>query len=114
MSAALRFVPARVPLIEPGTGFITREWYLFLQGVFERIGGPLGESTTEIVMSGFADAGIEETKATLYELADRLAVQPPAQITLPDDALQAQIAGLQDRIAELTKDIQALNQATSI
>jgi hypothetical protein len=54
MSAALRFVPPRVALVDNRTGLITREWYLFLQGIFERVGGPTGLSTTDVDAGGFA------------------------------------------------------------
>lgn len=89
----LKFIPPRVQLCDPRTGFINREWYLFFQGVFDRIGGATGESTTDLNTSMFEDAGIEELKSGFYS-----SVQ---------DALQAVLV-LQDQVAELVKEIETL------
>lgn len=116
MTEALQFVPPRVPLTEPNTGIITREWYLFLQGIFIRIGGSIGASTTDLSTSTFEDAGIEETKAALF-IATQDAGQAPSIVIMTADAwadLLAQISGIQDQIAELSKDIQGLRQSTLI
>lgn len=51
--SALKFVPPRVQLCDPRTGFISREWYLFLQGIFERVGGSNGQSTSDIAAGMF-------------------------------------------------------------
>lgn len=71
MSGALRFVPPRVALVDARTGLITREWYLFLQGVFERVGGAVGLSTTDVDAGSFA------------------AIQPPVFDAVMPDVMQA-------------------------
>lgn len=50
----LKFVPPRVRFVDPRTGEITREWYLFLQGLFFRAGGATGLSTTDVDAGSFA------------------------------------------------------------
>lgn len=45
---ALKFIPPRVPLIDLKTGIISREWYLFLQGIFIRTGAEPGDNSTDI------------------------------------------------------------------
>lgn len=75
MTGAIRFVPPRVALVDARTGLITREWYLFFQGVFERVGGASGLSTTDVDAGSFA------------------AMQPAASDALMPDVLQAMAAG---------------------
>lgn len=57
------------------TGLITREWYLFLQGIFERVGGAGGLSTTDVDAGSFA------------------AIQPPVFDAVMSDVLQTGSAG---------------------
>ena len=116
MAAALSFVPARVPLVDLRTGHISREWLLLLQGLFERVGGPLGSSTTDLTTSAFEDSGIEETKAQLYALRDELGALPPV-VMLPADewmAMQQQAAELAAQVAEMGKQIDALRQVSGV
>lgn len=114
MSTALKFVPPRVPLTDPRTGLISREWFLFFQGVFERIGGATGESTTDLTASMFEDAGIEEGKALVFNAVQDAGQNPlPAQMnqdtTLSE--LQTSVQELRDLVAELLKEVQALKQS---
>lgn len=57
-------------------------WFESLTG---RVGGVTGPSTTELAMSQFEDAGIEELKATVYALADEVRSLPPV-VQLPQVA----------------------------
>ena len=115
MAAALKFIPPRVQLCDPRTGFISREWYLFFQGVFDRVGGATGESTTDLNTSMFEDAGIEELKAGLYRGMQDTSQTPPMLPALPaDDPLYALVLALQDQVSELTKEIEALRQGSLI
>ena len=40
--------PVRVPLVDPNTGVITREWYRFFEQVFVRVGGEVGPTNNEL------------------------------------------------------------------
>ena len=113
MSEGLRFVPPRVAFVDPRSGMITREWYLFLQGVFTRIGGATGESTTDIVASLFEDAGSSETNAMLFELEQSVSQVPASQV-LVMDTMQAEISELRDTVSELRKELDAIRQGPSI
>ena len=114
MSEPLRFVPPRVAFVDPRSGLITREWYLFLQGVFNRIGGATGASADDISGSLFEDAGSSETNALLFVL-DQAANQLPPSPPLPlVDTLQAELSELRDTVAELKKDLDAIRQGTLI
>ena len=128
MTEPLRFVPPRVALTDPRTGMVAREWYLFFQGVFNRVGGATGSSTTDIVASLFEDAGSSETNAMLFEL-DQGVNQKPLYPQLPAseadqtpvsqpldtiDALQAELSELRDVVAELKKDLDSIRQGILI
>jgi hypothetical protein len=127
MSDPLRFIPPRVQLTDPRTGMISREWYLFFQGVFDRIGGATGASTPDIVASLFEDAGSSETNAMLFEVEQATGqyplpfvqdipqdVSPPYVPLLPIDNITAELSALQDRVAELVKELDSLKQGTLI
>lgn len=114
MTDPLRFVPPRVQFVDPRTGMINREWYLFLQGIFNRVGGANGASSTDIVASLFEDAGSSETNAMLFELEQSVAQYPVPQATLAEQILQAEIAELRDTVAEMKKDLDAIRQGTLI
>ena len=113
MTDPLRFVPPRVAFVDPRTGMITREWYLFLQGVFARIGGANGSSSTDIAASLFEDAGSSETNAMLFEL-EQATGQHPVQIAYAVDNTTAELSALQDRVSELVKELDSIKQGTLI
>lgn len=125
MTEALRFVPPRVPITDPRTGIISREWYLFLQGVFTRIGGPGGNSTTDLSASLFEDAGSSETNATLFGVEQDAGQRPPHTHTpesvlgqapaqccgnLPDNVL-AELSALRDTVSELSRELDSIKQS---
>jgi len=128
MNEALRFVPPRVQLVDPRTGMISREWYLFFQGVFNRVGGADGVSTTELEASLFEDAGNSETNAMLFNVEDAAGQNPQGQY--PDaqtdtsqdpyqreaqvDNITAELSALQDRVAELVKELDSIKQGILI
>lgn len=114
MSEPLKFVPPRVPLIDPRTNCITREWYLFLQGVFIRIGGSDGASSTDLSTSLFEDAGNGEMYATLFTLDQAVNQVPPYEPIPVYDQIMAELSELRDTVSELRKDLDALKQSTFI
>lgn len=127
MTEALRFVPPRVQLVDPRTGMISREWYLFFQGVFNRVGGADGSSTTDIVASLFEDAGSSETNAMLFGVEQDAGQMPLPYFPAPDvdlppaytpnaqiDNVLAELSALQDRVAELVKELDSIKQGILI
>jgi hypothetical protein len=103
----INFVPPKVAISDPRTGLITREWYLFLLSMFERVGGSSGTSTTDLTLSQFEDAGIEETKAFLFRLADQTQSMPVVELMQIDSqenryfALEAEVAILRRQIDDI-------------
>ena len=115
MTEAIKFVPPRVPLTDPATGTITREWYLFLQGVFIRIGGSTGASIPDVAASMFEDAGTGETNALLFNVQQAVNQNPPyPDLQQAVDALENQVAQQRDAIAEVLKELQAIKQGTLV
>lgn len=112
MSEALRFVPPRVAFTDPRTGVITREWYLFLQGVFDRVGGATGQSNAELAQGMPDDAGLEEAKATLFAVRDAADQAPLAQLQQTIEQLQTELATQRDQLTELAKSVQDIQQNT--
>jgi len=96
MSESLKFVPPRVAFTDPRTGMITREWFLFLQGLFIRVGGSTGSSTTDAAVSMFEDAGTSEVDARLRSVEDALQQDPTISAMQADiEALRQQVQSLQ-------------------
>jgi hypothetical protein len=123
MTETLKFLPPRVPLVDPRTGLISREWYLFFQGLFVRAGGSVGSSTTDLSASMFEDAGTEEVKAALYKHADDMGQLPPSlslpaqddlqptqQLLVVFESILSELQAQRDQMAELSKVIQGLQQ----
>lgn len=49
----ISFAPYQTPFVDLRTGIISREWYLFLQSLFKRVGGSSGASNDDL--AGFID-----------------------------------------------------------
>ena len=131
---ALYFIPPRGAFVNPDTGELTRVAEAFLRGLYIRVGGANGDSTTDVSLSNLEDAGNSETQAALFRSIQD-AGQSPYQVIQDGSSAQdagqspspviiisadiwldhaAQVASLQDQIAELAKDIQGLRQNTII
>jgi len=82
--------PPRVPLVDPRTGLISRAWYLFFLS--------LNNAATAIIDDSGITFSAESTIASVD--AALQAVNQELQ-TLPNDALQPQIAELQKQIEAL-------------
>jgi len=107
---------------------ISREWYLFFQGVFDRIGGATGASTPDIVASLFEDAGSSETNALLFSVEQALGQTPSGTVPQLDtdisqipylqfvqvEALQTELSELRETVAELKKALDDIRQGTMI
>jgi polyhydroxyalkanoate synthesis regulator phasin len=102
--------PSRIPLVDPQTGLITREWQRYFTGLYQRAGGAQGESTTDLTISAFEDAGIEEMKAGLYALADTVQSAPMQAIQNQVEYLETEAAGMRAEIAALRQQIADIQQ----
>ena len=114
----IKFVPPRVPLTDPRTGMVTREWYLLFEQLFS---WKQGEAEADATILNMNVQGVAETQlfATMQELrqspiaatlADNVFEPPRPETIAPDDI--APILGLlRDEIAELRKAIEGLGIA---
>jgi hypothetical protein len=106
--------PPRVPLVDPRTGLISRAWYLFFLS--------LNNATTAIIddsgVTFSAESTIASVDAALDAVRQELQTLPPA-VDLSDELTkQIQAAALEDccsalvsQIAEMQKQIDALQSA---
>jgi hypothetical protein len=86
--------PPRVPLLDPRTGLITREWYRFFFSLFTLTGG--GQNTTSLTdLQLGPPAPTQENITEIVVDIESLKTQPTQESAL-------------DQIAELQKQIQAL------
>lgn len=107
MTDPIKFMPPRVALTDPRTGLISREWYLFFQGIYDRIGGANGPTIPDVATSLFEDAGSGETNAMLFTVEDAVEQAPPYEHYV-EQTIAAELSGLRDQVAELVKELDAL------
>lgn len=88
---------------------IDPEWMRYLSTLTERSGGITGVSTTELTEMAFDDAGVEESKAMLYAMADS-AGQVPAIVSQQLEDVLTDLADTRAQVAELAKTIQDMKQ----
>ncbi len=106
MPSALKQPAQRQPLasVDPKTGslLITREWYNFLFGIYERVGGALGEDSSAFAQGLPEDAGLEELKHQVFAANAAL------------EQATADMAHMRAELDELRKAVQSLQQSTLI
>lgn len=113
MSVTLRVPSDREALVDPGTGLVTRSWFLFFAGVVTRLGGVLGPTVGDAGEIGVGE-GSPELSAALFSLAQEFAQSPYPVPLLPADDQSAELQSLRDQVAELTKEVQAIRSGTFI
>jgi hypothetical protein len=90
---------------------IDPEWLRYLsQALFERAGGTSGSSTTDLVVSAFEDAGIDDTKVAVERLADEFRLAPVVQVAPVQDQTD-NLANLLAEIDTLRRRVEALELA---
>ena len=103
--------PPRVPLIDPRTGLIDRAWYLFFLSLLN-----IATSVVDDVVGPSPETLLASYEAALQALAQSVETQPPPADLSAELTKQIQEAGLTDQasallsqIAEMQKQIEALN-----
>ena len=114
MSNAIFFAPLRVPLIDERTGLMAREWYLFFQAMFLRIGGTNGLSQDDLLQGIPEELGVAELLALQLTAQDGLAQAPPAAAAVTFDDVLGELRATRDQVAELTKRLDDIQQGTMI
>lgn len=121
--SAVNKQPARVPIVDPSTGIITREWYRFFEQMFVRVGGDEEQTNTELVVDLHDDAGIEEIKLDSYRIRDELNQLPPIQAQAeyqdqappgafftPTEDHSGRVEALEAQVQSLLIEVEALKQ----
>lgn len=93
--------PPRVPLIDPRTGLIDRAWYMFFLSLFNAAGDG-GDVNPDVVSL------IATYDATLRAVNQELQTLPPVVIPPTPDVLTDCCSALEAEIAEMQKQIEAL------
>lgn len=108
------FAPLKVPVTDPQTGLMTRDWYLFFQSMFIRVGGTNG--TTIVINPDLLQdppaVGTAEFTAIQLAALDALGQSPVSIPGTTFDDLLSEIRQTRDLVAELQKRIQDLQQGT--
>lgn len=100
--------------IDPKTGQWTREWWLFLQLLWDRQGGTDGQSSSDLSADMPEDAGIEEAKASIFALANEVGQLPPSIPTATVDDVNSLIQSLCEQVFVLQTQIDGLSQGPSL
>ena len=123
MTDALKFVPPRVALVDPRTGMIAREWYLFLLGLYMRVGGAIAPSNStldEVLQFDVREADAGELGKRLDEISYQLDMAPDQSAAVAKlrqitddlqtiaDSLSGQAAAQCAELAKRSADIETL------
>lgn len=119
---ALFFAPLRVPIADPRTGLMSREWYLFFQGLYDRTGGAIAPSNDDLQQASSDTPGTSQVDAIQARMFQDILQAPLPQLVssssggsvVQEDTQQPTIGALMDLIAELQKQIQDLRQGVII
>ena len=95
--------PPRVPLVDPRTGLIDRAWYLFFLSLFDA-----ATIVDDGNISPNAESLIASYDAALRALAQEVETLPPVVTLAVPDVLGDCCAALEAQMAEMQKQIEAL------
>lgn len=115
MSDAIYFAPLKVPVSDPRTGLMSREWYLFFQAMFKRSGGTIAP-TPDDSLQGVPDAiGTADLLALVAKADDAAAQTPPSIAPLPAfQDMSAELQTVRDQLAEVLKRLDDAQQGTQL
>ena len=114
MSDPIFFAPMRVPLVDPRTGLISREWYLFFQAMFLRSGGTNGPNVTELTQIISDTFGTPEILAIQLTGLDAAAQSPTVVPSVTLNDVLGELQATRDQVAELAKQLDDLRQGTML
>ena len=95
--------PPRVPLIDPRTGLIDRAWYLFFLSLQD-----IATSVVDDVVGPDAETLLASYDAALMSVNQELQTLPPVVNLPPADVLGDCCSALESQVAEMQKQIEAL------
>lgn len=105
--------PARIPITIDGQ-LASRAFIDFLAAMVFRVGGVVAPTIGELDAQQYADAGIEESKAQLFALADEMAVKPQPNEQPTIEVLINEVHALREAVANLANKLNDIQQGTQI
>ena len=94
--------------------FISPEWARYFETLTERAGGVAGSSTTDLAVSAFEDAGVEEIKADMAAIFRSMDQAPRFEAQLRIACLEQQIGEAMALIGELRREVLGLQQGNTV
>ena len=95
--------PPRVPLVDPRTGLIDRAWYLFFLSLNQ-----IATAVVDDVVGPDAESLLASYDAALMSVNQELQTLPPVVNLPPADVLGDCCSALESQVAEMQKQIEAL------
>ena len=113
----VQLVAPRVPFLDERTGMVSREWYLFFNNSFTRMGGNVALTNVQL------ESSITEVTNNVFEgnnfvpsIPDQIIpgdVSPPIQF-YQDDYLLMQVNYLMEKVADLENQLNSLKQGAIV
>jgi hypothetical protein len=88
------FAPLRVPITDPNTGLISREWYLFFQAMYLRVGGAQAPTPDDLQLIGdLTDANDDgnDIRASVADFDRALSLLDESPTTAAADIAELQL-----------------------
>lgn len=127
MANPLQLFTTRASRFTHPDGTLTREAIRTFEILFERVGGTVSSSTNDLAQSDDDDSGLEEFKHENGKAMDGLSMEPvpvfsefadplhPIHQEHPEvQQLLSEVSELRETVAELQKQIQGLQEGTTI
>ena len=113
MAEVLNLFPARIQFVNPD-GTLTLQAYRALQTLMVRVGGPIAPTINELDAQQYADAGIEEGKASLFAFMRDMESTPQPDRPIQVENLVTEVASLREAISNLMTQINDINQRVEL
>lgn len=105
MGAPIYFAPLRTPIVDPNSpdGLMSRDWYLFFQALWIRVGGAIGGDEALVLPLSGSDAAVV---SSLSQALD----QSPQAVSVTPDPIATEISDLRAQVAQLSQIVQDIKQ----
>jgi len=114
MSDIFRIPSDRQPWLTEGTPFISRPWYLFLQGLFTRSGSSTGTPVEDVEFDGVGGDGSDQDFVFMQQIQAMNLAPVVQQLEQQVNFLEAALASSRDEIAELRRTVEGIMAGTVI
>lgn len=112
MSEIFRIPSDRQPWLDPESGLISRPWFLFLQGIFSRLGNSTGGSATDDDLG--PAQGNAEFEAQAMAALQSVGVAPLFQLQQQVESIESVLSSNNAELAELRRYVEGIAAGTII